>query len=366
MIDGRPAGPVCGPAPLVLTAGPLGVSVYPDANNDSLLASGLTARYYVAVPRAMLATRPDGGGPDFVMRAMIDRPEPDAGYLGGSCTLTTDLSLPDELTAQVTAALANGPKAHPAGQPLVVQPIPVESTIIRLGQSTGVLTAQPERTGPLGGPARTTLLMSSDPAATAAVVGNLRGGRAPFDLRTILTEQFDTGSAAYDVRVRVDACLLYAAYRAALPPDGPRVIGGDLPDDVHDTGLGSGAIRTEIRGTADAALRDWIDRSDPVKAAVAGAVKDILFDPATGDAPMPAVRDWWDRALSGATASLRERAPAPDTTVTSNITLSGPVTAGRAVPVSFDALAAAVAADLAAYLLVVYVGDFTASNAIGE
>src|SRR5581483_3851942 len=207
---------------------------------------------------------------------------------------------------------------------------------------------------------------SSDPAATAAVVGNLRGGRAPFDLRTILTEQFDTGSAAYDVRVRVDACLLYAAYRAALPPDGPRVIGGDLPDDVHDTGLGSGAIRTEIRGTADAALRDWIDRSDPVKAAVAGAVKDILFDPATGDAPMPAVRDWWDRALSGATASLRERAPAPDTTVTSNITLSGPVTAGRAVPVSFDALAAAVAADLAAYLLVVYVGDFTASNAIGE
>lgn len=366
MIDGLPAGPACGPAPLVLTAGPLGVSVYPDANNDSLRANGLAARYYVAVPHAMLAARRDGSGPDFTMRAMIDRPVPDAAYLGGSCTLTTDLSLPDDLTAQVTAALANGTKAHPGTPPLAVQPIPAESAVIRLAQPTGVLTAQPARTGPLTGPARTTVLISSDPAATAAVVGNLRGGRAPFDLRTIRTEQFDTGSAAYDVRVRVDAGLLYAAYRAALPPDGPQVIGGDLPDDVHDTGLGSGAIRTEIRGTADVALRDWIDRSDPVKAAVAGAVKDILFDSGTSAAPPPAVRDWWDRVLSGATATLRGQAPAPETTVTSDIRLSGPVTAGRAVPLSFDPLTAAVAADIGAYLLVIQVGDFTATNAIGD
>jgi len=365
MIDGWPAGPVCGPAPLVLTCDELGVSVYPDANNDSLRASGLAPRYYAAVSRAMLATRPAGGA-DFIMRAMIDRPEPDPVYLGGSCTLTTDLSLPDVLTAQVTAALANGPNAHPAGQPLVVQPIPVESTTIRIAQATGVLTAQPVRTGPLNGPARTTMLISSDPAATAAVVGNLRGGRAPFELLTILTERFDTGSAAFDVQVQVDAGLLYAAYRAALPPDGPLVIAGGVPDDVHDAGLGSGAIRTEIRGTAGTALRDWIDRSDPVKAAVAGAVKDVLFDTAAGDAPAPAVRDWWDQVLSGATATLRAQPPPPHTTVTSDITLSGPVTAGRTVPTSFDELTAAAAADLGAYLLVVHVGDFTQSEAIGE
>jgi hypothetical protein len=358
MIDGIPAGPVCGPAPQVLTAGELSVFVYPDASNVSLRASGQAARYYAAVPQAALATRRDGSGPDFTMRAMVERPEPDPAYLGGSCTLSTDLSLPDSLTGQITAAL---PATDPSP---VIQPVPVISSIIRVAQpDPGVLTVQPARTGPLNGSARTTILISADPAATAVVVGNLRAGHAPFDLLTILTEQFDTGSATFDVRVRADASLLYTAYRDALPAQGPLVIAGDMPDAVHDSGLESGAIRTEMSGSdgteVDAALRDWIARSDAVKTAVASAVKDVLFDSADGDAPKPAVRDWWNQVLSGAIATLREPAPAPHTTVTSTITLSGPVTVGRTVAANFGGLTAAAATGLDAYLSVIYVGAFS-------
>lgn len=384
MIDGLPAGPVCGPAPLVLTIDGLSVPVYPDANNVSLRASGQAASYYLAVPRAALAARRDGSGPDFTMRAMAEQPSPDQAYIGGSCTLSTDLSVPASLVAQVTAALTGTSLARPADRVAVlfqhaaddpapvIQPVPVSSSTIRVALS-GVLTAQPERTGPVSGLARTTILVSTDPVATAAVVGNLRGGRAPFELRTILTENFDTGAAAYDVLARVDPCRLYAAYRAALPAPGPLVITGDVPDAAHDAGLDSGAIRIEIRGVDKTAPLDWISRSDPVKAAVAGVVKDILFDSVTsaaggpggasvsggtGGVARPVVRDWWDQALSGAAATLRAQAPAPGTTVTAQITLSGPVTAGRAVPTGFDDLIAATAAHLDAYLLVVYVGGF--------
>jgi hypothetical protein len=316
------------------------------------------------------------------MRAMSGPPAPEPTYLGGSCTLTTVLTLPDALTAQVTAALSGSTGACPperlvalfgraAGEPPpVIRPVPVQSTVIRCAlppapatSDPAALTVQPARTGPLAGLARTTVLVSAGPAATAAIVGNLRGGRAPFDLRTIVTEAFDTGSAEFDVRVQVDASRLYAAYRDALPAGGPLLIAGDVPDDVHVAGLDAGIIRTEVRdagGTeADAALKDWIDRCDPVKAAVAAAVKDTLFDSAAGDAPKPEVRDWWDQALGGVTVALRAEAPAPHTTAASATTLSGPLTTGRAVPASFGELTAAAAADLGTYLLVVHVGAFS-------
>jgi hypothetical protein len=382
MIDGFPAGPAVGPAPLVISLGDLDVPVYPDANNVSLRASGQAAQYYAAVPQAALAARRDGSGPDFTMRAMTGPPAPDPSYVGGSCTLTTVLTLPGALTAQVTAALSGSTGPCPperlaalfdraAGEPPpLIQPVPVQSTVVRCGlppapasANPALLTVQPARTGPLAGLARTTILVSAGPAATAAIVGNLRGGRAPFDLRTVVTEQFDTGSAEFDVRVQVDASRLYAAYRDALPTGGPLLIAGDVPDDVHVAGLEAGIIRTEARGpggtAADAALKDWIDRCDPVKAAVAAAVKDALFESAASDAPKPAVRDWWDQALGGATVALRAGAPAPHATAASATTLSGPLTTGRAVPASFGELTAAAAADLDTYLLVVHVGAFS-------
>jgi len=382
MIDGFPAGPAAGPAPLVVSFGHLAVPVYPDANNVSLRASGQAAHYYAAVPEAALATRAGGSAPDFTLRAMTGPPQPNPSYIGGSCTLTTVLTLPGALVAQIAAALTGGTGPRPpqrlaalfgqaAGDPApVIQPVPVASTVIRCrvasAQATAspaVLTVQPDRTGPLNGLARTTILVSTDPAATAAIVGNLRGGRAPFDLRTTLTEQFDTGPAAFDVRVQVDASRLYAAYRDALPAAAPLVITGDVPDDVHAAGLDAGAVRTEIGGAGapagDAALKDWIDRCDAVKAAVATAVKDILFDPVTGDAPKPAARAWWNQVLDGATVALRAAAPAPHTTAASTITVSGPLTNGRTLPASFDALTAAAAEDLDPYLLVVHVGAFS-------
>jgi hypothetical protein len=382
MIDGFPAGPVCGPDRLVITVGDLDVAVYPDANNVSLRASGLAATYYVPVPQSVLATRHGSSDLDFTMRAMVDRPVPDPAYLGGSCTLTTTLTLPDTLIAPIIAALTGDTGPRPpdrlaalfdrAGtEPSpVVQPVPVEATTIRCRMppapataDPAVMTAQPGRTGPLSGLARTTILISSDPAATAAIVGNLRSGRAPFELLTTLTEQFDTGSAAFEVQVHVDAGRLYAAYRGALPPQGPLTIAGDVPDEVHRAGLDSGAIRTEILdaggAAVGAALKDWIDRCDTIKATVAAAVKDVLFEPVTSDAPRPAARGWWDGVLAGAAVALRTEGPAPHTTVTSRTTLSGPLTTGRTVPANFGELTAAVTAGLDTYLLVVHVGAFS-------
>jgi hypothetical protein len=382
MIDGFPAGPVAGPAPLVITLGDLDVPVYPDANNVSLRASGQAAQYYAAVSQAALATRRGGSGPDFTMRAMTGPPQPNLSYIGGSCTLTTVLTLPDALIARVTTALTGSTGSRPperlaalfdraaSDPPPVIQPVPVQSTVIRCGlppasatANPAVMTVQPARTGPISGQARTTILVSTDPAATATIVGNLRDGRTPFDLRTILTEQFDTGSAEFDVRVQVDASRLYAAYRDALPARGPLAIAGDVPDDVHGVALDAGIIRTEISaadGTAvDVALKDWIDRCDPVKAAVAAAVKDTLFDSAAGDAARPAARDWWEQALDGTAVALRAEAPARPATAASATTLSGPLTTGRAVPASFDELTAAAASDLDTYLLVVHVGAFS-------
>src|SRR5690242_6753799 len=112
------------------------------------------------------------------MRAMVERPGPDRSYIGGSCTLTTTLALPETLIAQVTAALTGNTGLRLPGRlavlfghaaadpPPVLQPVPVESATIQCrmpsaqaSANPAVLTALPDRTGPLRGPARTTILI---------------------------------------------------------------------------------------------------------------------------------------------------------------------------------------------------------------
>jgi len=389
--DVLPAGPIFGPDFVTISLADgrgtsFEVPIYPDANNAELKAGGLAVMFYFQPARVFLANRRNSDDLDFSMRAMVKRgggaSAPHVEFLGGSCTFTTTFALTDSMTTEILAdllahhhapppnriaALFNHESADPTPD-LRMVPILRNAVSCMVPQpqpasGPAFLTAQPSQIGSIEMHARTTFLVSCNPAAAEEIVSNLRNGSSPpFVVTNTLTEQFNTGGAVMVIDVGVDVEKLYGAFASALPQGDSRAIVGAIPNLAYLTGLNGGAVVTHITEGAsrivDPALKAWIDMSNPVKSTAVAAAKEHLFDIGLAQVPAPTDSGWWNDVFGGSTVSLKPVRPATGTTISQTVTLSGPISTEQTVAGQFDTLAAAAKASIDTYLTVIDMGDF--------
>jgi hypothetical protein len=387
--DALPAGPIFGPDFVAISLADgrgtsFEVPIFPDANNMELRAAGQAAVFYFQPARVFLANRRNSDALDFSMRAMVKRgggaSAPHVEFVGGSCTFTTTFALTDSMTTEILAdlmahhhvpppnriaALFNHESADPTPD---LRMVPIFHNAVscmvpqpRPASGPAFLTAQPSQIGSIEMHARTTFLVSCNPAAAEEIVSNLRNGSSPpFVVTNTLTEQFNTGGAVLTVDIRVDVEKLYGAFASALPQGDPRAIAAAIPTLAYDTGLNGGAVATHITDgsrTVDPALKAWIDMSNPVKSTAVAAAKEHLFDIGP-QVPAPPGSGWWNELFGGSTVSLKPTRPATGTTISQTVTLSGAISTEQTVVGQFDTLAAAAKASIDTYLTVIDMGDF--------
>ncbi|MFI7000313.1 hypothetical protein [Nocardia sp. NPDC050175] len=353
-----PAGPIFGPDALVFPFGTtdFDLRVYPDARNAELAAADQPTRYYFQPATVFLAHRDAGPELDFSMSALAKRPRPAAPaveYLGGTCTFATTLALPESVPTEVLgkivrhdhpdppARIAHLVNYRPTAPTPELVPVPITRNAVsctaahtRALSRNITLTAQYSATGSIEIHAHNTFLVSCDAAATEEIVRTLRNATTPpLTVTNTLTEQFDTGTASFTVKLEVDLDHLYAACTAD---------GSVTATDVYRAGRAANAIQHTITDSTehaiDAPLNDWLDHSDALPATVFDMVADQLFD----------------NGPNGPTLKPN-RAPSRSVLRHSS-TLSGQISTQQTVQAEFDDLRTAVKDDINSYLTVLDIG----------
>lgn len=383
-----PAGPVFGPDSVVIDAADTGssidVHIYPDAHNVELKAAGQPTQYYFQPARISLARRQNSPDVDFSMTALVKHAPggPHLEYIGGSCTFTTTLALPDAAAARIIDKLISHDHPDPAariaklfnyrrGDPAPgLRMVPITRSAVscviehpRTGTDPIFMSAQHSPDGSIEAQGRNSFLVSCTPAAAEDIATNLRDGTAPpFMIRNVLTEQFDTGPTTLVAQLEVDVDKLYEAFSAVVPPGTP-LLGKAAADAIHQAAASVAAIHvdfTEAGARVDSPVAAFLKHTDILEEAIFAMVKEQLFDTGPGEnldhgEPEPT---WWDEVFGNSTVTLKTDHARTGVVLRKTVTLHGAVLVEQAVEGYLDELAAAAKAELDTYLTVVDIGAF--------
>ncbi|MFD3430969.1 hypothetical protein [Nocardia fluminea] len=382
-----PAGPILGPDALDLTltsvaAAPLALRVYPDAANTALRAAGEPTHYYAQFSALTLARRADGHC-DFSMTAITRRdaktPTSSASiieYIGGTGTFTTTTALPDTAREEITQHLTQNKVAlppsirelftHRPGDPaptLTTVPV-IRSTIdVHLapttpGRSTEPVSLQHTTTGSIETQAHNTYQLTCGPLTTERIVTSLRDGTSlPILVTDTVTEQFHTGATPLSINLLIDLDRVHDAL-LSRSPSGEALTACDISAALKNSAA-VGAIRIDNTATTTikADLAHWIINSDPAKAALITASRDVLFDPA----PLPATTTdtpIWLGPLRDVSVTAKRDYRSVGSLLRHPLTLAGPVTFTRTLDADFAELARIDKSEIGRYLTIIDVAGF--------
>jgi hypothetical protein len=379
-----PAGPLFGPDSVTIDVGcdpgpSMSVPVLPDAQNTALRAAGQPAQFYVQPARLFLAHRQASPDLDFSMTAVAKNASTDhLEFVGGSCTFAATLALPDSVIAGVADTLMGGGHPDPPARiaelftyrrgdptpalrmvPIVRSDVSVVLDPVQSGAAPAVMNVQHSPAGSIEPQGLNSFLVSCSPSAAEEIVAVLRNGAAPpFVVRTVLTEQFDTGPAVVTADLVVEVDKVYEALSDVMPPGGPPA-GQAGAEAAYRSAISVGAVRTTFTeaagGPLDARLAAWMHDTDAVKKAVFGLAGEQLFDVAhaggSGQAqPNPT---WWDSLFGDSHVALKGDFSRTGAHLQQTMTLHGAVFAEHTVEGDLSELAAVTGTQLDKYLTVV-------------
>jgi len=264
------------------------LQIYPDANNPLLKENGLATHYYFQPQRVYLAKKQnDPGSYDFgatifkglmttedtvgVTDDMTDSGTVSAG--GGFCSFATTFAIPDSVIAKATKMLkaqdfpapphfgkfghlfsigANDPTPQLGIVPIVSNNVTLDVVNLAASGTTKapfVVNSTGPQKGSIEAQSISAFLVSMNMEAAGALVGSLKQGISPFNVRYNTTQQFYIN--AIDVTIHVDMTKAYDAFSAALSVNYFGLVKANLSE-AWSNCVTSGAITTDMKmGMAD-------------------------------------------------------------------------------------------------------------------